>query len=234
MDGLAPDLRPFIGVGVLLLLFLAMASLVQKYQAWQAEKAARAQRLIRGARRLARGLDTLGPGYLPPDLLQVLEDELRTRYQAVLTLFPQDARVAAWLEELGQGSTPERLDAEWTPPEVKDDADLTRFSQGLTLLVVWLREESGEALLPEDARQLRERLIALRAQVHYAYRIAQAHDRAAEGDWDGALAAVNLLLLFLRERAPRGDQGKALYAQAMEVYQRLMHKQPLDDEGKGA
>ena len=232
MVAIAPDLRPFVGVGVLLVLFLAVVSLIQKYQAWQAEKAARAQRLVRGARRLDRALEAVGEDHLPPEVVETLRGELMARYQASLALFPRDARVAAWLEALEQGGTERQAGSKWTPPEVKDDADLAALSKGLTLLIAWLREEAGESLAPEEARQLRERLIALRAQYHYGYRIGQARALAAEGDWDGALAAVNVLLLFLRERAPRGEQGRALFAQASEVYQRLVRKQsPGPEEG---
>jgi hypothetical protein len=234
LELVSPELRPFIGVGALALLFLAAASLIHRYRAWQAERLVRAQRLLRAADRLERVLMHLQGAPLPRELLEWCKQDLLSRYRQVQELFPKLQE----LEERIQAAERMRSDAgtaAWEAPQMHSAAELRHYARGLTALVEFLSPGApGAQASSARARELRERLRTLRADAQAAYHTRTALEMAEAGHWDRAQAEALQLIGLLKAKAPPNERGKALYRSAVALYQDLMYRRlPSPDQRPG-
>jgi hypothetical protein len=222
---MSPGLRPFLGVGGLALLFVAVASLVHKYRQVQADKMARSDRLLRGAGRIEQALARLERFGVPRELAESCRDELLARYRQVQELFPALPGLEERIRKIEQGLRPDAVTRDWTAPELADRAQLDTYTRGLTGLVDFFCEDGALATPdPGTRKALRERIRILRAEAHRGFRERVILSAAQAGEWRQALDEALLLLNFLRAKAPTSERGKALYQEAFALYQDVEQK----------
>jgi hypothetical protein len=225
-DTLAAELRPFLGVAVLAVLFLAISSLVHKYRLWQAEKMRRADRLLRGAGRIEQALSQLEPFGVPRELVEVCKAELLARYQEVQKLFPKLDGLAERLRRIEQGPRTDALTRNWSVPELASPAQLNSYNKGLTALVEFFAHETPQSELDAATRKtLREHLRTLRAEAYFTVLARLVVTSAENGDWTLAQNQAAQLLGFLRAKAPPTERGKGLYADASALAHRVQQHQ---------
>jgi len=236
LELISPELRPFVGVTGLAVLFLATVSLIYRYRAWQAEKLARAQHLVRSAERMERVLMRLQGQPLPRELLDLCKQELLARYRKVQGLFPQLPDLEGRIQAVERLRT-DHAAATWAAAELHHAAELNAYTQGLTALVELLTAEwLTPKLDPPRLRELREQVRTLRAEAQSAFHTRAALEFAAAEDWKQAQAEAVRLLGLLKAKAPPNERGKALYRAALLLYQHLVHRRlpPADGPGGGA
>jgi len=227
--GLSPQFQPFVGVLILTVVFVMVASLIHKYRLWQAEKMRKAQRLLSGADRLEGIVQRLGAQALPQELGEFCHDELLARYRAVQGLYPADENVgkriaAVETSNLGRG-------VGWDVPPVENEGVLNMHTAAMNGLVDFLTTETLHSSLdPELRRELRERIRVLRAETRFAYCERTSLEFAGNGDWDKAQNQMLRLMAFLREKAPPNERGKALYQKATDYYRHYNHRQMPGEE----
>ena len=232
-DFVSPEFRPFIGVALLAVLFLAVASLIQKYRVWQAEKMRKAQGLVRGAAQLRSALVQLEGLPLPREVAELCREEQLLRYQAVRALFPKYQGLdeqAADAERIGPVTSGEQA---WVPPQLDSSARYEVYVKSLSGILAFLSNERclGGAD-PTAARALRVKLRTLRAEAQYAHYRRIALEAAQVGDWNQAVKHVLALLSLLKEKAAPNDRCKTLYHMALELYRSLAHHElPSEEEG---
>jgi hypothetical protein len=236
LNTLATELRPFLGVAILAALFLAISSVVHKYRQWQAEKMARADRLLRGAGQIEHALSELEAFGVPRELVDVCKAELLARYQAVQQLFPKLEGLAERLRRIEQGPRAEALSRNWTVPELPTRIQLNQYIKGLTALVEFFAHQTPLSELDADNRKsLREHLRTLRAEACFAFLQRELITAAENGDWGRAEKQAAQLMGFLRAKAPPTERGKALYAQASALAHQVHHHEiPTVDEAHAA
>jgi hypothetical protein len=220
------ELQPFVGVGVLAVVFVFVASLIHKYRLWQAEKMAKARKLLRGVKQIEVALEKIANVALPRSVVRLFKAERLLRYQKVLQLVPQYAEMNERLQQLERSHESEGGDPGWDPPALTEARQVASFTAGLTGLVTYLTEEQ---VLSEDfdanaAKLMREQLRTLRAEIKARFHSAVATEAAQQGNWEIAKKESLLLLNYLKTKAPPNEQGRALYQQAMDLYRHFSHK----------
>lgn len=223
-DWVSPEFSPFIGVAVLGFLFMAIASLIQKYRNWQAEKMSRANALLRGAVLLEQAQQHLQGKPVPREVNGFCRQELQERYKRVLELFPDYPGLAERIERAEQGSG--RETNSWEPPELEGAGDVGPYVMGLTCVVDYMSSHPPLMDLDaERARMLRERLRILRAETRFGFHNTRVRQAAGEGNWVAAKKEALKLMGFLKEKAPANTQGKTMYHQTLELYRCLEHRE---------
>lgn len=232
-DFVSPEYRPFIGVGVLTFLFIAVASVIQKYRVWQAEKMAKAQGLMRGANKLRLAVERLNGLPLPRDVAELCKQEQLVRYQGVRLLFPNFDGLDEMLADAERGAAGATGDAAWVPPALEDSGQLGGYSAGLTAVLDFLSTERmmTGAVDAGQSRDIRERLRTLRAEAHYDFYRKTALEAGRLGDWEKAVKDTLKLLAYLKAKAAPNERGKQLYSDALALYRLLSHEElpPEDD-----
>lgn len=230
-DLVSPNLRPFLGVIGLTALFLSAASLIHRYRTWQAEKLARAQRLMRGAEQLEHAFAKLQGWPLHRDLLDLCKQELIYRYRTIQELFPKipdwDARIQAAEQLPMDHATPT-----WEVAEMQNTEELGAYTKGLTALIEFLAQQRLTSNSnPARPRELREQLRTLRAEAQSNFRTQTALEFAEAENWVQAQEEALRLLTFLKAKAPPNERGKTLYRNAFALYQHLLQRQLPDANG---
>jgi hypothetical protein len=224
LDWLTPEFRPFGGVIILAVLFVAVTSLINKYRWWQADKLTRVQRLMAGAERLQKALQDLETMVLPPELGDFCRNELLARYRTVQTLMPSYEGVGQLIAET-ESKHPGR-GGSWDPPRLEDERAVNRHTAALTSLVDFLASEPLRGgMQPAANRALRERVRVLRAETRFAYYERATLEAARAGNWVKAQNDVLRLMGFLRQKAPPNEHGKELFNRASDLYRHYNHRQ---------
>jgi hypothetical protein len=237
-DLLSPELRPFIGVTGLALVFLAFASLIQRMQRWQEQKYARSQRLMRGARILEHVRQSQGSFALPRDVSTFCDNELLVRYRMLAAMVPGLEGIEERIRQAerdvrgdGHDSRPDR-----SPEDIGDLAQLEAYGSALSaLLEFFATQRPVTDATGARVGQLRERLRILRAQVYFRLYYRRVLASAREGDWRDARSAAAELVEWQRIKAPPNPDGDEVYRQAVELYRYISCRQlptavPADQE----
>jgi hypothetical protein len=219
------EFRPFIGVAALALVFIFVASMIHKYRLWQAEKMAKAQRFLRGAKHIEGALESIGAIALPRSVTRLFKEERVLRYQEALRLMPQYEDASERLRQLESSHEGEGADPGWDAPDFNDAQQASGYAAGLSELVAYLTlERSLSELSVADAKTLREQLRTLRAESKAKFHHKVAEAAAEQGDWEKAQQEFMLLITYLKSKAPSNERGKVLYQEALDAYQDVFHK----------
>jgi hypothetical protein len=233
LDLLSPEFRPFVGVFVLTVLFVSVASLIHKYRLWQADRMAKAQRLLSGAQRLEKALQAMNGIVLPQEMGDLCRNELLFRYRGIKVLFPNfdgiEKRIAETeAKQAGRGGG-------WDAPQLETEAEVKRHTAAMTEFVEFLSTGPFYSdLSPEAGKTMRERLRTLRAETRFEYFEKSTLAAAQAGDWNKAQNDMLRLMGFLRQKAPPNEKGKELFQKATDLYRHYNHRQmPGEEAGEG-
>lgn len=223
-DWLTPEFRPFVGVFILAIVFVAVASLIHKYRLWQAEKLSKAQRLFAGAQHLEKALQAMEGLTLPQEVGDFCRSELLARYRAVQALFRRFDGIQQRIAE-AEGRHPGR-GGNWEPPRMETEAQVNRHTMALTGVLDAISSAPLYSNLdPATCRELRERIRVLRAETRFEFFGRSTLKAAQAGEWNKAQNDMLRLMGFLRQKAPPNDRGKELFNQATELYRHYNHRQ---------
>ncbi len=225
-DFVPAEFRPFIGVAVLAALFVSVAGMIQKYRAWQAEKMAKAQSLLRGAGLLRRSVARLEGLPLPKEVAELCRDEQIQRYEGVKALFSNYEGIEDLSAEARRLGPVAPGDKAWLPPLLDTPAQFEAYTTALSGILEFLStERCVSGLSAAAAKDLRVRLRTLRAEAQYAHFRQVSVELAQRKEWDKAVKETLKLLALIKEKAAPNARGKELYHEVLALYRLLAHKE---------
>jgi len=232
LDWLPPEFRPFVGVFILAVLFVAVTSLIHKYRLWQADKVGKAQRILSGAQHVEKALQAMEGLVMPREMGDFCRDELLARYRLVQSMFANFEGIQQRIKET-QSRHPGR-GGNWETPHLESEAQLDRHTAALTeILDVMSTQALYSSMSPEANRELRERIRLLRAETRVEFCSRKAYAAAEAGAWDKAQNDMLRLMGFLKSKAPANERGKELYQQATDLYRHYNHRELPGQESAG-
>ena len=223
MEWIPDHLRVYLVVGGLLLLLLLVASLIHKYEQYQASRRLAVQRILSVTRSIESALEgTRGVG-LPPGLGKLLRNELLARYFTVHQIYPRYPGInplVAQAEERAR-SEPE---GQATPNStaVTSQEVLNRYVAGSNEI---LRLLHGNLLAPGLGREARAvhqvKLVEFQLLAAHQFHSRHALEMAGKGEWYKAQRAIRALESFIHSRPGATPQTARLRAEARQMMQAL-------------
>lgn len=203
MFELIPDhLRLYVVLGGLLLIFLLVGSLAQKYEQYLAAKRMAVRRILSVTGEIERALQQTQDGGLPDGIGRLLRNELLARYITVRQVYPRYPRINQWVAQAEErarmesnGSAAAKVTA------ITSTEALNQYINGVSTIIGLLNSRAlGRGLSAADrsAQQLKLLDFQLSVASHYYTRIGL--EFARQGAWYKALRSIRTLDSFLYGR----------------------------------
>lgn len=187
-----------------MILTLALASIVRRYQEVMAERRMRIRRILRGVELLQDLIQRIDGCPLPAELQHVLRQDILERYRMVGQIDRHFEGIDVWIAEAEQSVNQV---VETVRFEIHDKPQLLKITNALAELIGFLRE--GRLMSPLSAgrsKKLVELAVTRRAESVYRFHRERAVKCEKEKQLENALKHCTSIKAFLTEQGAVNPQ----------------------------
>lgn len=231
MEWIPDHLRVYFAVGGLLLLLLVVASLISKYEQYQAGRRLAVQRILSVTRSIETALEATRTIGLPAGLGKLLRNELLARYFAVHQIHPRYPGINARVAQAEERARSEP-DGQSTPNSaaITSVEALNRYAAGSNEILRLLQGHLLGSKLPRETRAAHQaKLLEFQLLAAHQFYTRNALEMAGKGDWYKAQRAIRSLDSFLHGRPGTSPQAGRLRIEARRMMQ-AFNEQRLPDQ----